>query len=160
MVNLQRGFVYLVFLESGQTKVGMSRSDPKSRIDAARRIVEKSGLVVSGSWVSQQVMNRYTDENKLILKFSTDGHNIPSMGSEWFSGIDRVGAIAYAESVFDFCPDETPMLNPPVPMRVIRIDEVRFEAFKEHLGTDWLRKQIDRAIKKDQRKPTAQKTEG
>lgn len=159
MVNLQRGFVYLVFLKSGQTKVGMSRSDPVSRIEAARRIVEKNGLSIANSWISRQVINRYSEENKMILKFGIDGQNIPSMGREWFSGIDQVDAIGYAESIFDFCPDSMPMLNPPAPMRHIRVDDVRWDAFKEHLGMDWLRKQIDRAIKKDQRKPTAKRIE-
>ena len=45
------------------------------------------------------------------------------------------------------------------PLRNIRLDQERWDALK-HLGMDWLRKQIDLAIKKDQRKPTAQKTEG
>lgn len=44
--------------------------------------------------------------------------------------------------------------------RAIRLNDEEWEGFKLHLGTEWLRKQIDRAIKKDQRKPTAQKTEG
>ena len=45
------------------------------------------------------------------------------------------------------------------PIRSIRLSNEHWNGLK-HLGTDWLRKQIDRAIKKDQRKPTAQKTEG
>lgn len=45
------------------------------------------------------------------------------------------------------------------PIRSIRLDEKRWDALK-HLGMDWLKIQIDRAIKKDQRKSTAQKTEG
>ena len=44
------------------------------------------------------------------------------------------------------------------PIRSIRINEKRWEALKR-LGTDWLNKQIDRAIAKDNRKPTAHKTE-
>lgn len=44
--------------------------------------------------------------------------------------------------------------------RPIRMDDIEWEAFRLLLGATWLRKQIDRAIKKDQRKPTAQKTEG
>lgn len=44
--------------------------------------------------------------------------------------------------------------------RPIRLSDEEWEGFKYHLGPEWLRKQIDRAIKKDQRKPTAQKTEG
>lgn len=44
--------------------------------------------------------------------------------------------------------------------RHIRMTDEEWEAFRSLLGATWLRKQIDRAIKKDQRKPTAQKTEG
>jgi hypothetical protein len=44
--------------------------------------------------------------------------------------------------------------------RGIRLNDQEWGAFKDLLGAEWLRKQIDRAIKKDQRKPTAQKTEG
>lgn len=40
------------------------------------------------------------------------------------------------------------------PLRNIRLDQERWDALK-HLGMDWLKQQIDRAIKKDQRKPTA-----
>lgn len=39
--------------------------------------------------------------------------------------------------------------------RPIRLSDEEWGAFKLHLGPEWLRKQIDRAIKKDQRKPTA-----
>lgn len=44
------------------------------------------------------------------------------------------------------------------PSRNIRLDDQRWNALKD-LGMEWLKKQIDRAIAKEQRKPTAQKTE-
>lgn len=37
------------------------------------------------------------------------------------------------------------------PIRSIRLDEKRWSALKS-LGTEWLKTQIDRAIKKEQRK--------
>ena len=40
------------------------------------------------------------------------------------------------------------------PIRSIRLDDKRWDSLK-YLGMDWLKQQIDRAIKKDQRKPTA-----
>lgn len=43
--------------------------------------------------------------------------------------------------------------------RPIRMDDIEWEAFRSLLGATWLRKQIDRAIKKDQRKPTVKPVE-
>ena len=43
--------------------------------------------------------------------------------------------------------------------RPIRLSDEEWSAFKLHFGPEWLRRQIDRAIKKDQRKPTVHKTE-
>lgn len=45
------------------------------------------------------------------------------------------------------------------PVRAIRLSDDRWKAYRELLGNDWLCKQIDRAIKKDQRKPTAKLVE-
>ena len=44
--------------------------------------------------------------------------------------------------------------NMSTPIRSIRLDDKRWDSLK-YLGMDWLKQQIDRAIKKDQRKPTA-----
>ena len=152
MANLQRGFVYLVFVDSGRIKVGMSRNSPSSRIDAARRIVEKDGFKVIGSWVSPQIMNRYETENKLIARFDSDGDNVSSMGREWFDGIDATYAIDYAESILVCCPAEMPILKPLEQKRNLRITDEHWTAFKELLGVDWLKGQINKAIAKEQKK--------
>lgn len=43
--------------------------------------------------------------------------------------------------------------------RPIRMSDDEWEGFKSLLGTDWLRKQIDQAIKRQTRKPTAKRVE-
>ena len=45
------------------------------------------------------------------------------------------------------------------PIRAIRMTEERWTAYRLLLGNAWLYKQIDRAIAKEQRKPTATRTE-
>ena len=40
------------------------------------------------------------------------------------------------------------------PSRNIRLSDEHWKAFKELLGVDWLKKQIDRAVAKENRKPT------
>lgn len=42
--------------------------------------------------------------------------------------------------------------------RPIRLSDEEWGGFKLHLGPEWLRKQIDRAIAKEQRKQTATPT--
>lgn len=41
--------------------------------------------------------------------------------------------------------------------RPVRLNEEEWEAFRRLLGSVWLRSQIERAIKRDQRKTTAHK---
>lgn len=45
------------------------------------------------------------------------------------------------------------------PSRNIRLSDEHWAAFKDLLGVDWLKKQIDKARAKDQRKTTATNTE-
>ena len=45
------------------------------------------------------------------------------------------------------------------PSRNIRLTDEHWAAFRELLGVDWLKKQIDKAIAKEQRKPAAYKSE-
>lgn len=44
------------------------------------------------------------------------------------------------------------------PIRSIRLDDKRWQALRD-LGMDWLKKQIDKAVAKEQRKPTAKAVE-
>jgi hypothetical protein len=39
------------------------------------------------------------------------------------------------------------------------MDDEEWDAFRRNLGNVWLRNQISRSIKREQRKPTAHKTE-
>lgn len=41
------------------------------------------------------------------------------------------------------------------PSRPIRMNDAEWSAFKLLLGAEWLRGQIDKAIKREQRKPVA-----
>lgn len=146
------GYLYAVMFDSGVVKIGMSRVTAKERIGFHKRTGLERGWEISEEWSSPLIDNAHCDEKKLINYCLENG--VIYSGQEWFSSVEWAGLISYAEAEFGKTSERETKATCSSGMktRPVRMTNAEWAAFKELLGAEWLRGQVEKAIQRDKRK--------